>query len=57
MPREPPLRVVRAGVDALPGLNPGIERFVVAAPRRDLPLQLINVRGAPHWRSWPAISG
>jgi fermentation-respiration switch protein FrsA (DUF1100 family) len=48
VPPELPILLVRAGADALPGLSAGVERFVAEALRRDLPLTLVNLRGAPH---------
>ncbi len=40
--------IVRAGRDETPGINDSIDRFVGAALTLDLPLSLINHRGAPH---------
>lgn len=44
----PPLYVVRAGADATPGLNAGVDRFVIDALARDQPVTLVNVPGAAH---------
>ena len=43
-----PLFIARAGQDQMPGLNETLDRFVVRALSRDLPLTLINHAGAPH---------
>jgi dienelactone hydrolase len=43
-----PLLVVRAGGDATPGLNAALDRFAAAALAGDLPVELVNVPGAPH---------
>jgi dienelactone hydrolase len=48
LPGDTALLVVRAGADAMPDLNPSLDRFVAAALARDLPLTLVNVSGAPH---------
>ncbi len=43
-----PMLVVRAGADEMPGLNAALDRFVALALARDLPVTVINHRGAPH---------
>jgi hypothetical protein len=48
LPREVPLLVVRAGQDAMPGLNRSLDAFVAEALARDLPLTLVNQAGAAH---------
>lgn len=45
---ETELCVVRAGADAMPGLNASIDRFVTQALALDRRLTLINHAGAPH---------
>ncbi len=40
--RDVPILVVRAGRDEMPGLNAGLDRFLEAAVRRNLPLSFIN---------------
>lgn len=46
--QEIPLLVVRAGEDAMPGLNHAIDDFVAAALSRNLPLTLLNHASAEH---------
>ena len=48
LPQELPLMIVRAGKDVTPGLNDTIDRFVVAALARNLPILLMNHSTAPH---------
>ncbi|MEO8360720.1 MAG: alpha/beta hydrolase [Vicinamibacteria bacterium] len=48
IPTNVPLFVARAGADAFPQLNETIDRFAAAAVKRDLPLTLLNLSGAPH---------
>lgn len=43
-----PMMLVRAGADAMPGINASIDRFVAAALAEDRPLTLVNHAGAPH---------
>jgi acetyl esterase/lipase len=43
-----PLMVVRAGREAMPGLNDTIDRFAAEALRLNLPLTLVNHATAPH---------
>ena len=43
-----PMFIARAGADEVPHLNETLERFVVAALRRDLPVTVVNHPGAPH---------
>jgi acetyl esterase/lipase len=46
--RDVPLFLARAGNDATPGLNEGLDRFVAAALERYLPITLVNCPSAPH---------
>jgi hypothetical protein len=46
--RDVPLFVARAGKDEMPGLNEALDRFVLAALERDLPLTLVSYASAPH---------
>ncbi|HKT81776.1 MAG TPA: hypothetical protein VJP86_16220 [Vicinamibacterales bacterium] len=46
--RDAALCLVRAGGDAMPGLNAALDRFVTAALARNLDLTLINVPSAVH---------
>ena len=48
LPSETPLFVARAGNDEIPHLNDTIDRFVADALALDLPITVINHRGAPH---------
>lgn len=48
LPRGLPLLLVRAGADATPGLNAGLDRFVAAALAADLSLALVNLPAAAH---------
>ena len=50
LPRQLPLLVVRAGRDAMPGLDATLQRFVTAARAREVPLALtlIDHAKAPH---------
>ena len=48
LPREMPMLVVRAGRDAMPGLDPALQRFVAAARARQLPVTLIEHAEGPH---------
>ena len=43
-----PMFIARAGADEVPRLNETLERFVIAALRRDLPITVVNHPGAPH---------
>jgi acetyl esterase/lipase len=43
-----PLFLARAGSDEMPRLNETLDRFVVEALARDLPLTLANLASAPH---------
>ena len=43
-----PLFIARAGADEMPGLNETLDRFVVQALRRNLPLTLVNHATGPH---------
>jgi len=40
--------IVRCGQEAMPGLNASIDKFVVTALARNLPITLINLPHAPH---------
>jgi acetyl esterase/lipase len=44
-----PLFIARAGRDQIPGLNDSIDRFVVHAVRRNLPITFVNHAKGPHW--------
>ena len=46
--RDVPLFLARAGRDEMPGLNEALDRFVLAALERDLPLTLVSYASAPH---------
>jgi len=46
--RDIPLFLARAGSDQMPRLNETLDRFVVGALERDLPLTLVNLVSAPH---------
>jgi dienelactone hydrolase len=46
--REMPMLVVRAGLDATPGLDATLQRFVAAARARHLALSLLDHPQAPH---------
>jgi hypothetical protein len=48
LPSETPLLVTRAGHDEIPHLKDSIDRFVADALALDLPITVINHRGAPH---------
>jgi hypothetical protein len=48
LPNDVPLFIARAGLDAIPHINDSIDRFVVHALRRNLPLTLVNRHDAPH---------
>jgi len=43
----PPILIARAGADST-GLNATIDRFVAEALSRDVPVELHNLKGAPH---------
>jgi hypothetical protein len=43
-----PLFVARAGRDEMPGLNPALDRFLVTALSRNLPITFANHSRAPH---------
>lgn len=47
-PADVPLFVVRAGQDAMPGLNETLTRFVRLASERNVPLTYVNLPAAPH---------
>lgn len=44
----PPLLIVRAGQDRIPGLNASIDEFISEALRRDAALEVINCPGMDH---------
>lgn len=48
LPPDVPLFVVRAGRDQLPRLNETLDRFLLAALARNLPLTVVNHHTAPH---------
>jgi acetyl esterase/lipase len=48
LPRELPLMIVRAGNDEFAHLNDTIDRFAADALALDLPITVVNHRGAPH---------
>ena len=48
LPATTPLLIVRAGNDEIPPVNESIGRFVADALKLDLPITLVNHRGAPH---------
>jgi acetyl esterase/lipase len=47
-PRELPLFIARAGQDQMPRLNETIDRFMVKALSRNLPVTFVNHPAAPH---------
>jgi hypothetical protein len=48
LPRDLPLFLVRAGQDAIPGLNQAMDGFVAAALARNLPVTVVNHATGPH---------
>jgi hypothetical protein len=48
LPPTTPLFVARAGNDEFPHLNDTIDQFVAASLKIDLPVTVVNHRGAPH---------
>lgn len=48
LPSEVPIFMARAGRDEVPHLNDTMDRFVADALAIDLPITLVNHRGAPH---------
>ena len=44
----PPVLILRAGDDSIPGLLAGLDHFVARALALDAPLSLVSVRDAPH---------
>jgi hypothetical protein len=48
LPQDLPIMVVRAGQDAVPGVNASVDRFVADALARNLPVTAINHPAAPH---------
>jgi hypothetical protein len=48
LPQDLPLFIVRAGQDAMPGLNDALDRFLAHALTRNLPVTLTNHRTGPH---------
>jgi acetyl esterase/lipase len=43
-----PLLIVRAGADAMPALNAGVDRFAARALARNLPIAVVNHAAGPH---------
>lgn len=54
-PSNVPLLVLRAGRDAMPGLNETIVRFVLLSLERGVPLTLVNEPDAAHAEDTPAM--
>jgi hypothetical protein len=48
LPRETPLFVARAGRDQMPRLNETLDRFLLAALARNMPVSFVNHADAPH---------
>jgi acetyl esterase/lipase len=48
LPRDMPLFIARAGQDQMPGLNETLDRFLVKALARNLPITFVNHSAAPH---------
>lgn len=48
LPLDVPIAIVRAGRDAMPGLNEALDALVAAALARDLPLTLVNHPAGQH---------
>ncbi|HEX8170909.1 MAG TPA: hypothetical protein VF824_10255 [Thermoanaerobaculia bacterium] len=48
VPADVPLFLARAGADACPGLNATLDRFVIDALHRNLPIALANHPSGPH---------
>jgi hypothetical protein len=48
LPGDLPLMIVRAGQDAVPGVNASIDHFAAAALARNLPVTIMNHPTAPH---------
>ncbi len=48
LPKDTPLFIARAGQDEVPHLNETIDRFLVKALTRNLPLTFVNHHVAPH---------
>lgn len=48
LPSTAPLLIVRAGIDAMPGLNDALDRFLLAALKRNLPVSLVNQAVGQH---------
>ena len=48
LPRDVPLFIARAGQDQMPGLNETLDRFLVQALTRNLPVTFVNHAAAPH---------
>lgn len=48
LPQDLPLMIVRAGQDAVPGVNASIDSFVAAALGRNLPVTVVNHPTGPH---------
>jgi acetyl esterase/lipase len=43
-----PILIVRAGRDAMPGLDASMQRFLAAAPARGVEIELVDHADAPH---------
>lgn len=53
-----PMLVLRAGADAIPDLLPGLDGFVAKALELDAPVEVVNVRAAPHgFDNDPKVAG
>ncbi len=48
LPVDLPLLLVRAGIDAMPGLNDALDRFLLAALKHNLPVSLVNQAVGQH---------
>jgi len=48
LPRDVPLFIARAGQDQMPGLNETLDRFLIKALTRNLPVTFVNHAAAPH---------
>jgi acetyl esterase/lipase len=48
LPPDVPLFIARAGADEMPGLNEALDRFLVKALGRNLPVTFVNHAAAPH---------
>lgn len=48
LPADLPIFIARAGRDEMPGLNQALDRFVVCALSKNLPISLVNHAAGPH---------